>query len=49
MKLDNIPFQRRRASTVNPNTQQKFVFCARLQMAAGVALYICPERPGAAT
>ena len=49
MKLDKILFPSRRAFTVNPNTHQKNNFCARLQMAAGVALYICPERPGAAS
>ena len=49
MTLDNILFRRRRALTVNPNTHQKINFYARLRMAAGVALYICPERPGAAS
>jgi len=49
MKLDSVLFQRTRALTVNPNTQQKIDFCAHLQMAVGVALYICPERPGAAS
>lgn len=33
---------------VNRNTQQKSNFFARLRMAAGVALYICPGRPRAA-
>jgi hypothetical protein len=36
------------ARTVNPNTHQKFIFCARLHTAAGLALPVCPERPGAA-
>ena len=49
MKLDNISFRRTRSSAVNPNTHKKFIFCARLHMAAGFALYICPERPGAAS
>ncbi len=49
MKLDNNFFWRTRGSTVNPNTHQKYIFCARLRMAAGIALYICPERPGAAS
>ena len=35
--------------TVNPNTHQKLIFCARLHMAAGTALYIFPKRPGAAS
>jgi hypothetical protein len=34
---------------VNPNTHQKFIFCARQHMAAGFALPICPGRPGAAS
>jgi hypothetical protein len=49
MKLDNIFFESTGAFTVNPNTHQKSIFCARLHMAAGLALYICPERPGAAS
>jgi len=49
MKLDNIFFEFTGPLTVNPNTHQKFIFCARLHMAAGLALYICPERPGAAS
>jgi hypothetical protein len=47
--LDNKFFEHTGAVTVNSNTHQKFIFCARLQMAAGLALYICPERPGAAS
>lgn len=46
MPLDRIAFQRTGASAVNLNTPQKSDFCARLQMAAGGALYICPVRPG---
>jgi hypothetical protein len=34
---------------VNPNTHQKSNFCARLHKAAGIALSICPARPGAAS
>jgi hypothetical protein len=34
---------------VNPNPHQKNVFCARQQLAAGGASFICPERPGAAS
>jgi hypothetical protein len=49
MKLDNKFFGSTGALTVNPNTHQKNIFCARLHMAAGLALYICPERPGAAS
>ena len=49
MKLDYIFFEFTGPLTVNPNTHQKFIFCARLHMAAGLALYICPERPGAAS
>lgn len=49
MKLDNVHFRRTCGATVNPNTHQKFIFCASLHRAAGLALYICPERPGAAS
>jgi hypothetical protein len=48
MELDMIFFQSTRPSTVNLNTHQKFCFCARLQMAAGVALYIFHAQPGTA-
>jgi hypothetical protein len=34
---------------VNVNPPWKFDFCASLQLAAGVALHICPARPGAAS
>lgn len=34
---------------VNLNTQQNLDFCARQQLAAGLALYICPGHPGAAS
>jgi hypothetical protein len=46
MKLDNIFFRRTRGTEMNPNTHQKFDFCARQHMAAGLALSICPARPG---
>lgn len=49
MLLDNNFFQRTGGHRVNPNTQQKQNFCARQHTAAGIALYICPERPGAAS
>jgi len=49
VELDSICFRRTFRPTVNPNTHQKFIFCARLHMATGFALYICPERPGAAS
>jgi hypothetical protein len=49
VRLDNAFFAATGPFTVNPNTHQKFIFCARLHMAAGLALYICPERPGAAS
>ena len=49
MKLDKIFFHHTRGSTVNPNTHQKLFFCARPHTAVGLALYICPERPGAAS
>ncbi|HTO04315.1 MAG TPA: hypothetical protein VL069_11465 [Opitutus sp.] len=49
MKLDKIFLSYTRPVTVNPNTQQKPIFCARLHMAAGFALYIFPKRPGAAS
>lgn len=47
--LDNNTFKFTGDLTVNPNTRQKSSFCARQQVAAGLALYICPERPGAAS
>ena len=47
--LDKKLFRRTRSGKLNPNTHQKFTFCARLQAAAGLALYICPGRPGAAS
>jgi hypothetical protein len=34
---------------VNPNTHQNSIFCDRLHMAAGAALFIFLERPGAAS
>jgi hypothetical protein len=47
--LDN-PFSRRTCGRrLNPHTHQKFHFCARLHKAAGLVLYICPGRPGAAS
>lgn len=46
MKLDKRSFSNTRPLKVNPNTHQKFDFYARLQMAAGVALHICPALPG---
>lgn len=49
MKLDNIFFQPRRRITVNSNTHQKLFFCAPLHTAVGLALYIFPDRPGAAS
>jgi len=49
MKLDKIYSRSTRALVVKPNTHQKFIFCARLQMAAGPALYIFHARPGAAS
>lgn len=49
MMLDKTFFSNTRPFTVNPNTHQKFDFCARLQMAAGVALHICPALPGTAS
>jgi hypothetical protein len=49
MKLDNIFSCRTRGTTVNPNTHQKLFFCARQHTAVSLALYICPERPGAAS
>jgi hypothetical protein len=49
MRLDNLSFRRSRGVTVNPNTHQKLDFCARLHMAAGLALSICPGSPGAAS
>ena len=49
MKLDRILFSFTRAVTVNPNTHRKFIFCARLHRTAGFALYVFPERPGAAS
>lgn len=48
MQLDKAYFADTRATAVNPNTHQKSIFCARLHMAAGAALYIFPARPGAA-
>ena len=47
LKLDNNIPVRTRSGKLNPNTHQKLYFCARLHMAAGLALYICPGRPGA--
>jgi hypothetical protein len=47
--LDNNIFERTGSGKLNPNTHQKSYFCARLHMAAGLALYICPGRPGAAS
>jgi hypothetical protein len=47
--LDKKFFRRTGDAKVNPHTQQKSNFCARQHMAAGLALYICPERPGAAS
>jgi hypothetical protein len=47
--LDNAVLRRTGDRTVNPNTHQKLNFCARQHPAVGVALYICPERPGAAS
>jgi len=49
VKLDNNIFAYTGPVTVNPKTHKKRIFCARLHMAAGLALYICPERPGAAS
>jgi hypothetical protein len=49
MKLDNLSFRRRRGTTVNPNTHQKIIFCARLHPAVGLALCIFPGQPGAAS
>jgi hypothetical protein len=49
VKLDNIFFESTGADKVNPNTHQKFIFCGRLHMAAGLALCICPGRPGTAS
>ncbi len=49
MKLDNNFFPHTGGGTVNPNTQKKFNFCARQLLAAGLALSICPEHPGAAS
>lgn len=49
MRLDKKFFERRRPFTVNPKTHQKYIFCARLLMGAGLALHICPGQPGAAS
>jgi len=49
MKLDKIYSGLRRAFVVNRNTHQKTIFCARLHLAAGAALYIFHTRPGAAS
>jgi hypothetical protein len=49
VKLDNNFFESTGAGKVNPNTHQKFIFCARLHMAAGLALCICPGQPGTAS
>lgn len=47
--LDNNFLAPTGGTTVNPNTHQKSNFCARLHMAVGLALSICPARPGAAS
>lgn len=49
LKFDRIYFRRTDDFTVNLNTHQKSFFCARQHTAVGLALYICPERPGAAS
>lgn len=49
VKLDNNFFESTAPLTVNPNTHQKLILCVRLYVAEGLALYICPERPGAAS
>jgi hypothetical protein len=46
--LDNIFFESTGGVTVNSNTHQKIIFCVRLHMAAGAALYIFPGLPGTA-
>ena len=48
MQLDKAFFGDTRATAVKPDTHQKSIFCVRLHMAAGAALYIFPARPGAA-
>lgn len=49
MKLDKNYFPPISAQILNPNTSQKNIFCARQHMAAGLALYIFPDQPGAAS
>lgn len=49
MILDIIPIRHRGSTTVKLYTHQKSNFCTRQHKAAGLALYICPERPGAAS
>jgi hypothetical protein len=49
MELDNDYSCYMSALILNPNTSQKNIFCARQHMAAGLALYIFPDQPGAAS
>lgn len=49
MMLDNKYSCTMSAAILKLNTSQKNIFCARQHMAAGLALYIFPDQPGAAS